>query len=84
MPHFGANSKIGHNSLGTNKQAGGVDSGSGLQPNNQISTLPDKFKLSSKKDSLAKSSPQIKRPNPNSKVLGDFAMNKLNSVFEDF
>ena len=33
---------------------------------------------------MAKSSPQIKRPNPNSKVLGDFAMNKLNSVFEDF
>ena len=80
MPHFGANSKTAHNSLGTNNE----DSGSGLHANNQNSSLPDKLKLSSKKDSLAKSSPQIKRPNPNSKVLGDFAMNKLNSVFEDF
>ena len=67
-----------------NNEVNGPELGSGLISSNPNKMLPNKL-LSSKKDSVgSKASPNYKRPNPNSKVLGDFAMNKLNSAFEDF
>ena len=48
---------------------------------NSMMSQPRKQKVGS--NVTTKSSPYTKRINPN-KILGDFHMTKLNSVFEDF